>query len=98
MARNKKQTEKKEEQVLDNSAEKQIKEAREARKKLHEEKQKKDGINNNREEFRKFFVRVKGKLGLDESMEKIIWLHLKKTGFDKKEKFEKGIKHFGYEL
>lgn len=96
MARKKKQEEK-DMQVVDNSAER-IKAAREARKKLWEEKQKKEKPQDDRDEFRKFFIRIKGKLGLDESMEKVIWLHFKRAGFDKKEKFEKGIKHFGYEL
>jgi hypothetical protein len=49
-----------------------------------------------REEFRKFFVKVSGQLKLDKSMESILWLHFKASGFDKSEKFDEGIKHFGY--
>ena len=74
------------------------KKASEARKKAWELKQKKETPENSREEFRKFFIKVKEKLSLDREMEKVIWLHFTKTGFDKKEKFEEGIKHFGYKL
>jgi hypothetical protein len=31
-------------------------------------------------------------------LEQIIWLHFQAAGFDKKDKFEQGIKHFGYKL
>lgn len=55
-------------------------------------------VENNREEFRKFFVKLKNKLGLKADMEDVIWIHFKASGFDKKEKFEEGIKHFGYKL
>lgn len=75
-----------------------IKKASEARKKAWEQKQKKAKPENTREEFRKFFIRIKDKLNLEGEMEKVIWLHFTKTGFDKKEKFEKGIEHFGYKL
>jgi len=48
-----------------------------------------------KDEFRKFFVQLKRKLNLNSDLEGVIWLHLKAAGFDKKDKFEKGIKHFG---
>lgn len=51
-----------------------------------------------REEFRKFFVQIRGKLGLKQDMEHILWLHLEASGLDKVEKFEEGIRHFGYTL
>jgi hypothetical protein len=54
--------------------------------------------NNEREEFRQFFIKIKNKLQLKNSMEEILWLHLKSSGFDKSEKFEDGIRHFGYNL
>lgn len=53
---------------------------------------------NSREEFRKFFIKIKGKLSLAQDMEEVVWKHFKAAGFDKKEKFEEGIKHFGYQL
>ena len=53
---------------------------------------------NTREEFRKFFIKIKNKLSLEKEMEKVLWIHFKSAGFDKKEKFEAGIKHFGYNL
>jgi len=53
---------------------------------------------NSREEFRKFFVKIRSKLDLGQDMEGVIWTHFKSAGFDKKEKFKEGIKHFGYKL
>jgi hypothetical protein len=53
---------------------------------------------NDREKFRQFFIKIKNKLQLKNSMEEILWLHLKSSGFDKSEKFEDGIRHFGYNL
>lgn len=73
--------------------------AKAARKKAWEEKQaKKSPEENSREEFRKFFIKIKGKLSLTQDMEEVIWIHFKSAGFDSKEKFEEGIKHFGYKL
>ena len=51
-----------------------------------------------REEFKKYFIKLKRKLGLSNDLEQTIWLHFKASGFDKKEKFDDGIKHFGYKL
>lgn len=74
--------------------------AKEKRRLAFEAKQEKSksGSDKSREEFRKFFIKVKSKLGLDKSMEQVIWTHFKVSGFDKKDKFEEGIKHFGYKL
>jgi len=73
--------------------------AREKRRQAHEAKNSTNsGVDKSREEFRKFFIKVKSKLGLEKSMEQVIWTHFKAAGFDKKEKFEDGIKHFGYNL
>lgn len=73
--------------------------AKEARRKAWEAKQAEQNVEeNSREEFRKFFIKIKGKIGLDKDMENVIWIHFTKAGFDKKEKFEEGIKHFGYKL
>lgn len=51
-----------------------------------------------REEFRKYFVVLKRKLNLAPELENVIWLHLKATGNDKKEKFNEGVQHFGYKI
>lgn len=51
-----------------------------------------------REAFRVFFVKAKRQLGIAASLEEIIWKHLKSTGHDKPEDFQKGIEHFGYRL
>ena len=51
-----------------------------------------------REEFRKFFAKVSNQLKLDKSMEHVLWLHFKASGFDKVEKFSEGVNHFGYKL
>ncbi|MDD5650676.1 MAG: hypothetical protein PHF86_09705 [Candidatus Nanoarchaeia archaeon] len=51
-----------------------------------------------RKEFKKFFSKIKKQLKLDNSLEEIIWIHFKAAGFDKVEKFEQGIKHFGYQI
>lgn len=51
-----------------------------------------------REEFRKYFVKLKRKMNLKPDLEKIIWLHLKSAGFAKPELFDNGVKHFGLSL
>lgn len=51
-----------------------------------------------REDFRKFFLRIKKKLNLDASLEEIMWLHFKASGFAEIAKFEQGVKHFGYKI
>jgi len=69
-------------------------EAKEMRRLAHEQKQvsvKED----TREEFRKFFVKLKTKYELDGKLENVMWLHFKAAGFDKKEKFQDGVFHFG---
>jgi len=53
---------------------------------------------NNRKEFKSYFIRLKRKLKLDSSLEEVIWLHLRAMGFDHKDKFDEGIKHFGYKI
>jgi len=77
-----------------------LEQAKEKRRLAWEAKQKERGSDerSEREEFRKFFAKIKNKLKLEKSMEEVIWKHFKASGFDKKEKFEKGIKHFGYKL
>jgi len=82
------------------SSKSRLEQAKEKRKLAWEAKLKESGSDERieRENFRRFFVKIKNKLSLDKSMEEVIWKHFKASGFDKKEKFEKGIKHFGYKL
>ena len=51
-----------------------------------------------RSDFKRYFVKLKRKLKLDSSLEDVIWLHLKASGFAKEELFDKGIENFGYKL
>lgn len=51
-----------------------------------------------RSEFKKYFIKLKRKLKLEQSMESVLWLHFKASGFDKPELFDKGIENFGYKL
>ena len=59
---------------------------------------KKKDQNNNREEFRKYFLKLNKKLNLNKSLEEVIWIHLRTIEHDKKELFDKGVEHFGYKL
>lgn len=61
-------------------------------KKKNQEKTSKESL---KEDFRKFFLKAKNKLSLDESLEGVLWLHFKAYNFDSKDKFEQGLKHFG---
>lgn len=58
----------------------------------------KQAVVDQREEFRKFFAKTKEKLKINSSMEHILWLHFKASGHAEKEKFEDGLKHFGYKI
>ena len=69
--------------------------AKAKRKAAHEAKEAKAKIEDSREEFRKFFAQKKSKLALAPSLENVLWLHFKAYGFDKKENFSAGLKHFG---
>ena len=74
---------------------------KEMRLKIAEESKKKDPVKKEkekREEFRTYFIRLKRKLNLDAYLEDIIWLHFKAAGFDEKEKFDDGVRHFGYKI
>jgi len=76
-----------------------VAQAKEARKKAYDaSKAVSNEKINNRDEFRKFFIKIKGKLGLSADMEEVIWLHFKSYSFIMKEKFEDGIRHFGYKI
>lgn len=51
-----------------------------------------------RKAFKSYFVKIKRKLKLDASLEQVLWLHLKATGNNKPELFDKGIENFGYKV
>jgi len=51
-----------------------------------------------RKEFHKYFSKLKKKINLDSSLEDVLWLHLKSTGNNKPESFDKGVQHFGYDI
>jgi hypothetical protein len=81
------------------SDEDKIAKARKKRLALAEERGlKKPEKDNSREEFRKYFLKLSKKLKLDKSLEEVIWVHLKTIGCNKKELFDKGVKHFGYKI
>lgn len=82
----------------DNSEEFQdsfIESAKARRRAAHESKESKKKAEDSREEFRKFFAQNKLKLEMSPSLENVLWLHFKAYGFDKKENFFAGLKHFG---
>lgn len=81
------------------SDEDKIAKARKKRLALAQEKNiQKAEKSDSREEFRKYFLKINKKLQLNKSLEDVIWVHLKTIGCDKKELFDKGIKHFGYKI
>lgn len=69
--------------------------AKAKRRAAHEAKLTKENAEDSREEFRKFFAKLKTKLDLSPSLESVIWLHFKAYNFDKKDNFSAGLKHFG---
>jgi len=71
-----------------------LKKAKELRRKNYEASLK-SVESSSKEDFRVFFSQSKNKLNLDPKLEEIIWLHFKAAGFDKKDKFEEGLAHFG---
>jgi alcohol dehydrogenase class IV len=86
------------EEVKKNNKDK-IAKARKKRLALAEEKGlKKLEKDSSREDFRKYFLKLNKKLKINKSLEEAIWIHLKTIGCNKKELFDKGIKHFGYKI
>lgn len=74
---------------------------REMRKAKYEEMQKSQSFpkeSDVRQDFKKYFVKLKRKLNLSDGLEEIIWLHFKSAGFNSQEKFDEGIRHFGYKI
>ena len=61
----------------------------------HQAKEASNESEDSKEEFRKFFAQIKASKNISASLESVIWLHFKAYGFDKKESFESGLKHFG---
>lgn len=72
--------------------------ARKKRLALAMDKSKPTDKTDDREDFRKYFLKLGKKLNLDKSLEEVIWVHLKAINCDKKDKFEDGVKHFGYKI
>lgn len=75
-----------------------IEKARKKRIAIAEKRETVAEVSDSRYEFKKYFVKLKKKLNLNNDMEEIIWTHLKTIECDKKELFEKGINHFGYKI
>ena len=75
-----------------------IKKARKKRLALASERVPVEEKCDSREDFRKYFLTISKKLKLNKSLEEVIWIHLKTIKCNKKELFEKGIKHFGYKI
>lgn len=75
-----------------------IAKARKRRLALAEEKGKAEEKTDERENFRKYFLKLGKKLSLNKSLEEVVWTHLKAIKHDKKELFDKGVKHFGYKI
>ena len=69
--------------------------AKAARLAAHAAKEPEKCTEDSKEEFRKFFAQKKSNLNLSPSLENVVWLHFKAYGFDKKESFSSGLKHFG---
>ena len=51
-----------------------------------------------REEFRIYFVELKRKLNLEPEIEHVLWLHLKAIGMNNKDRFNDGVRNFGYKV
>lgn len=79
--------------------EEKIAKARERRIALAAEKSSKSKEkSDNREDWRRYFLKLNKKLKLNESLEEVMWIHLKTIKHDKKELFDKGVQHFGYKI
>ena len=92
--------EKKKKTTKKESTKDKFEKARKKRLALAKEKgiQKAEEKDNSREEFRKYFLKLNKKLKVDKSLEQVIWIHLKTIGCNKKELFDKGVKHFGFKI
>ena len=53
---------------------------------------------NARKDFKKYFTKIKRKLNLSDDLENIIWIHLEAINHNTNDKFDDGIRHFGYKI
>lgn len=91
---NKKMTRDEQIEVIQDSMDK----ARELKLALNKNRQK---VNKNDEEtkmkFQEFWAKNKTQYSCPKDIEHILWVHLKAAGYDSPEKFEAGIKNFGFD-
>jgi len=92
MTEKKKKTKKKE------TDEERIAKARKRRLALAIDKTPVEEKSDDRDDFRKYFLKLQKNLKLEAYLEEVIWAHLKSTKHDKKDLFKEGIKHFGYKV
>jgi hypothetical protein len=75
----------------------QIREAR-LRAKLEADKPAPTSGDEHHEAFRQFFAKARHKLKLKRELENPVWLHLKAVGMANPDKFEDGLRNFGFKL
>lgn len=75
-----------------------IAKARKKRIALAMDKEPVEDKTDDRDDFRKYFLKLSKKLKLQKYLEEVIWIHLKTIKHDKKELFDKGVEHFGYKI
>ena len=75
-----------------------IAKARKKRLALAKESATTEESTNERENFKRYFLKLNKKLKKDRSLEEVIWTHLKTIKHDKEELFDKGVEHFGYKI
>ena len=51
-----------------------------------------------REDFKKYFIKLRRKLNLNSQLEEVIWLHLKAIKMASQDKFDDGVRNFGYKV
>jgi len=51
-----------------------------------------------RKAFKVYFIQLSRKLKLSSDLENILWLHIKSAGFATPSLFDKGVRHFGYNI
>lgn len=86
----------KEKKTSQNSIEMTLEQAKAYRASLYKPEPKVLTDAQKREAFRIFWASHKKMYSKSRSMEQALWLHLKSTGMDSPENFEKGIFHFGF--
>ena len=86
-------TKKKEETEAD-----RIAKARKRRLALAIDKSPVEEKSDDRDDFRKYFLKLSKDLKLAGYLEEVIWIHLKTIKHNKKALFKEGVKHFGYKI